>query len=619
MRFQEVSSALQSFRCQENQASTTPVQLNDSFIVSFPPVSISNVNQFQSPLHLNTIAETVSDHEVDSLCSELDNVSVTDKLRKWVVKHNIRHVALKDLLSILHDRIPELAYKDPRSFMKTKRQVNIENVSSGKFAYFGIETGLISRIQDGLKKELVSVSMTVGVDGIPVSKSSNNQFWPILGIINESINDKPFVIGLYYGSKKPSNSNFLLKFVEDCMRLKADGVCVNNVKFSFSVSKFCADAPARSFLKAIKSHNSYFGCERCNVEGEWLGRVIFPIDNSNVRTNETFRNKTHPEHHIGDSVLLQLGIDMIRQFPLDYLHLMCLGVGRKTIRTWVKGRVPLKLRSSDIETINQNVQVVKKYFPSDFQRKPRSFNEIEYFKGTEYRTIILYTGIVLFRNVLCKERFEHFVLLHSAMFILLSKFANNTWWNDLAKKILKKFVETTASVYGSEFLTYNFHSCLHLPDDAMYHGSIEDCSTFRFENFMQVLKRMIHCNSFCLEQVVHRLLESEFIDSSANRQLEKKIKLSCKLGDNCYMLKNGNVVVLRKRLNELESTFEVLRYLSKHDCLLYPFKSSDLGIYIVKDPVIENVKVDINNVVCKYIRLPYKENFHCLPLLHTIL
>ena len=41
-----------------------------------------------------------------------------------------------------------------------------------------------------------------------------------------------------------------------------------------NIKAFVCDAPARQFLKGIKAHNSYFGCERCGVEGTWNGRVV---------------------------------------------------------------------------------------------------------------------------------------------------------------------------------------------------------------------------------------------------------------------------------------------------------------------------------------------------------
>jgi hypothetical protein len=54
------------------------------------------------------------------------------------------------------------------------------------------------------------LTLTIGIDGLPISKSSNKQFWPILGFVDQSIYPKPFTIALFYGESKPqSASDFL--------------------------------------------------------------------------------------------------------------------------------------------------------------------------------------------------------------------------------------------------------------------------------------------------------------------------------------------------------------------------------------------------------------------------
>ena len=48
------------------------------------------------------------------------------------------------------------------------------------------------------------------------------------------------------------------------------------------------------------------------------------------RTNLSFRLKTNEQHHKGRSILEDIpGLDMVKSFPLDYMHLVLLGVVRK--------------------------------------------------------------------------------------------------------------------------------------------------------------------------------------------------------------------------------------------------------------------------------------------------
>lgn len=57
------------------------------------------------------------------------------------------------------------------------------------------------------------------VDGLPISRSSGGQVWPILGSIYNFT--EVFIIGIYYGqTKKPDDSNlFLEDFIAEAKEL----------------------------------------------------------------------------------------------------------------------------------------------------------------------------------------------------------------------------------------------------------------------------------------------------------------------------------------------------------------------------------------------------------------
>jgi hypothetical protein len=119
-------------------------------------------------------------------------------------------------------------------------------------------------------------------------------------------------------------------------------------------------------------------------------------------------------------------------------------------------------------------------------------------KATELRWFLLYTGVVALKGILSSQHYSHFVLLHLAVFILLSKNASLWEWNNLAREFLCKFVTDSKIVYGVEFVVYNVHGLLHLADDAMKYGSLDNVSAFPFENYMQ---NMVNSKHFQLEQV----------------------------------------------------------------------------------------------------------------------
>lgn len=101
-----------------------------------------------------------------------------NKLRFWAIKHRITKSALNDLLVILIFAGLSFLPKDSRTLMCTPLKVPIETLTNGKLFYYGIENCL----RDIFRKIEKNISFTLDLnfDGFPISKSSANQFWPIL-------------------------------------------------------------------------------------------------------------------------------------------------------------------------------------------------------------------------------------------------------------------------------------------------------------------------------------------------------------------------------------------------------------------------------------------------------
>ena len=176
------------------------------------------------------------------------------------------------------------------------------------------------------------------MDGLPISKSSGSQFWPILGLIAGIPNSKPFLVGIFHGPSKPDDLNvFLTDFTADMLALYETGISFNGEILKVFLHGFVCDAPARAFICCTKTHSGFFSCSKCTEEGDFEGRVVFFNENAQLRDNLSFRNKAQEEHHTGRSILENLDIDMVAAFPLDYMHLCCLGVMRKLLWAWPKG------------------------------------------------------------------------------------------------------------------------------------------------------------------------------------------------------------------------------------------------------------------------------------------
>ncbi|CAG7830702.1 unnamed protein product, partial [Allacma fusca] len=531
----------------------------------------SNFDVIESNSVDNTLIETseyCKNNDITSGSESDENVcsiSLKEKLVEWSCKFNITHNAVDNLLKLLQSHVTSELPLSARTLLETPRKVELENILGDDYFYFGIQHNIISRLKHGLVDDSVTtLSINVGCDGLPISKSNNRQFWPLLGICNQTKSRKPFLIAVFEGKSKPKSLNmYLKKFVDETKLLEKDGIEFEGKKFKFAIHCFVADAPARSFLKCVKTHNGYFSCEKCEQEGEWLGRVTYPDVDCILRTDESFILQSQEEHHCGVSPLVALDFGMVTQFPLDYMHLVCLGVTRKLLQNWVKGSLKARLPSRSIEAISVQLNTLTKFIPTEFARKSRSLRELDHFKATEYRSFLLYFGIIVLKDILPDQLYKHFLKLSAAIFILVSPNAHLESIYSLAQELLRSFVTDCKYLYGRRFMVYNVHNLIHLAQDVQRFGSLDSYSAFEFENHMYTLKKMIHSKKHFVQQLVNRVTEMEgsftfvseksskgFVGKSKfNKYIYNNILLSVGDGDNCFLTKDFKIAILTSLQN----------------------------------------------------------------------
>jgi len=94
--------------------------------------------------------------------------------------------------------------------------------------------------------EMLLVKITIGVDGLPLTKSNDNQFWPIMVYI-VGMDTNVFPVGIYFGKTKPKDSNdFSLDFDAETKDLITNGIKVNGCIKKVLIHSFVCDAPAKS-------------------------------------------------------------------------------------------------------------------------------------------------------------------------------------------------------------------------------------------------------------------------------------------------------------------------------------------------------------------------------------
>lgn len=81
----------------------------------------------------------------------------------------------------------------------------------------------------------------------------------------------------------------------------------------------------------------------------------------------------------------------------------------------------LRLCAVDITSLSTALILLKTYIPLEFARNPRSINELDRWKATEFRMFLLYFGPIIVQKYLHIDYLKHFVLLHTAIRILCHK------------------------------------------------------------------------------------------------------------------------------------------------------------------------------------------------------
>lgn len=197
---------------------------------------IENYNVHEWNKSSNNVSNMQQSSVSDSYKSQTDlaseDANVTDDNLKndlaiWAVQHQISHTAVRALLQRLrkHSCFSSLSV-DARSLLKTPRKQDIRIVEPGTYYHFGLQKSML-HILTSMKNNIDSIKIAINVDGLPLSKSSQQQFWPILGSIFPYNN--VFVIGIYHGTEKPANVNdFLRDFVNEAAEMCENGIYVND-------------------------------------------------------------------------------------------------------------------------------------------------------------------------------------------------------------------------------------------------------------------------------------------------------------------------------------------------------------------------------------------------------
>ncbi len=459
--------------------------------------------------------------------SEPEGSSLRDDLARWVIENQVPLTTCSKLLKILHRHDIDVPI-DARTLAGTPRwgEVAICDKSGGSYTYLGIEKQLPMVLKGTTPDKIV---IDINIDGLPIFKSKNFSVWPVQVAIVDAENEyKPFMAAIFGGSK-PTDLEFLHDTVTELKLLMTEGYG----DIPFELRHVICDAPARALVKGTIQFNGRYGCDFCDVRGEYDKRMMF-LYKGNTRTNSSFREEENSDHHKYKSIFLKLDVDMVEQFPLDPMHCVDLGVTKRMMHYWREGERHHRIASSRLDIISK-FNIAIKHFPSAFNRKPRSLNEFKMWKATEFRTFLLYVGPVVLKWVLDPTEYRLFLTLSVAMAILYNKklLVNHAVFAD---ELLNFFVKGCIKRYSNKFCTYNVHCLLHLAEIGKRAGGLMNCSAYKFENNMTDIKRGVRGTGNPITQIANRATEK--LKMGFTQELSSKGDMKLKAnGEKCYLVK----------------------------------------------------------------------------------
>jgi hypothetical protein len=315
-------------------------------------------------------------------------ISEEEKIQKVILEWSVQDKTVSDssiarLLKKFREYYPSIPACPATLRGKSFAQIRYTAMNNGTYAHFPEWPENMSSYLESSAFKGEEVELILNIDGIPLfNDSRQHHAYPIL-VLPVWQPNKIFVAGLYVSetpetNKMPPVKQFLEQFAENLELLLNDGINVGGVKVNVSLSAIVCDSPARAELKGIVGHSGYNSCERCIQKGRYVnGHVILEKTDAPLRNNQSFIREEDASHHklkVKESPFYPLGVDFVREFPLDYMHLVCLGVMRRLIMRWKSSKQKeIKRHLSVNATIlfNHHVQEISQSLPSEFKRRLR--------------------------------------------------------------------------------------------------------------------------------------------------------------------------------------------------------------------------------------------------------
>lgn len=252
-----------------------------------------------------------------------------------------------------------------------------------------------------------------------------------------------------------------------------------------------------------------------------------------------------------------------------------------------------------------------------------------------------FKGCVILKDFVGPDLYSHFLLL----FIAARTLSNPSTClvnADFADHLLQRFVAEYPNIYNLRDVVFNIHALLHLVECVRQFGPLYSFSAYRFENYMREIKKHIKKPGKILQQMYNRLEETDQLNQKTKhvgfvgRPLDRdnfpgcntsyksfqydSFILKSNLKDSCCMLSSGIPIEVQGFgvVNE-ENVLFGKHFENLENFFTEPIESmNNLGVMLVDAPGNEIFIHKVEDVDYKLIRLPYRDRFVIMPMLHHL-
>lgn len=325
---------------------------------------------------------------------------------------------------------------------------------------------------------------------------------------------------------------------------------------------------------------------------------------------------------------------------------------KRCLLRWKEGskNYRTKFNRADLNRINSSLLRVNAEMPFEIHRAVRDLNSIHFWKGTEFRTFILYLGVVVLKDVLTvREYYKHFKLLFCSIIFCSSDHYSRIVQNStLVDQLIADYFEEYIEIYGEQSITSNVHNLSHLLADVRRFGNLKSISTYPFENSLRIMKLKLRAMNKPLQQIARRMSEisllmdherensirsndSEVQMKSPIRGDRKKFQQvvfkdyrlsSIQFANKWFMDKKERIIEFKYAV-KVDSEILLCGYevKNKENFFTDPISSSLLNIYsanILDEEQIDEIICKIGDIKCKMVCLSVDSQYVFQPLLHTL-